>query len=65
MAPVFELFFDEGEEVGVTVEEESPKSDDVAPLGVPDAETVVPEVPRIAPGPLSGESRKQDVGVRH
>jgi len=65
MAPVFELLFDVGEGVGFTDEEGSLKSDDVAPLRVPDAETVAPEGPSIAPAASSGESRKQDVGVRH
>jgi hypothetical protein len=64
MAPVFELLFGEGEGVGFTAEEGSPRNDDVAPLRVPDAGTVAPEGPSIAPGACSGESRKQDVGVR-
>ena len=55
MAPVFGLLFDVGE--GFAVEE-----DDVAPLRVPDAETVAPEGPSIAPGACSGESGRQDVG---
>ena len=62
---MFELLFDEGEEVGFTAEEDSLTGDEVAPLRVPDAETVAPEEPSIAPGASSGESRKQDVGVRN
>ncbi len=62
MAPVFELLFCVGEGVGVAVEEDWP---DVAPVRVPDAGTVAPEGPSIAPGATSGESRKQDVSVRH
>jgi hypothetical protein len=70
---MFELLFDEGGGVGFAVEEDSLESDDVAPprvpdvapLRVPDVETVAPEVPSNAPGACSGESRKQDVGVRH
>jgi hypothetical protein len=67
IAPVFELLFDVGEGVGFAVEEDSPKSDDVARLPVSDAnaETVAPEEPSNAPGTCSGVSRKQDVGVRH
>ena len=67
MAPVFELLFDAGDEdeevpeVGVTAEEVSPKSDDVAP---PVAETVAPEAPSNTPGACSGVSRIQDVGVK-
>jgi hypothetical protein len=53
---MFELLFDEGKGVGFTVEEDPTESDDVAPLRVPDAETVAPEVPSIAPGACSGES---------
>lgn len=63
MAPMFELLFGVDEEVGFTVEEDSPKSDDVVPLRVPEAETVAPETetaapegPSIAPGAFSGES---------
>lgn len=57
MAPKFELlFFDVDEEVGFTAEEDSPGSDDVAPLWVPDAEPVAPEAPSTAPGACSGES---------
>jgi len=60
MAPVFELLFGEGEGVGLTVEEDSPERDGVAPL--PDAETAAPEGPSVAPGASSGESKKQDEG---
>jgi hypothetical protein len=58
MMPMFELLFDVGEEVGFAVEEDSPESDDVAPLRVPDAEleTVAPEGPSITPAACSGES---------
>jgi hypothetical protein len=66
MTSVFELLFGMGEEVGFTAEEDSPKSDDVAPLRVlGGVETVVPERPSIAPGACSGKPRKPAVGVRH
>ena len=65
MKPLFELLFDEGEEVveeeevGSTVEDDLPESDDVALLPVPEAEAVAPEKPSTAPGPCSGESRNR------
>ena len=65
MKPLLELLFGVGEEVveeeevGSTVEEDSPKSDDVALLPVPDAEAVAPEKPSTSPGPCSGESRNR------
>jgi hypothetical protein len=72
IAAVFELLFDVGEEVGFKVEEGSLKSDDVAPLRVPDAGFVAPdagfvapEAPSIAPGACSGVSKSPYVGVRH
>lgn len=68
MGAKFELLFDEDEEVGFAFEEGSLKNDDVAPLRVPDAETVgaeAPEAPSMAPGAISGESRSSDVGVSH